>query len=114
MKGWATRACGSIRPITLNLKQTNFGPLYRLGVHHNFAPGSDVIGHVSFQKADMGWVEPTMGRVDGDYKSDQWAGELQYIHTTGIFKAIIGGGFSDVNWDLSIHITLGPAGEIHF
>ena len=78
------------------LKQTYFGPLYRLGVHHNFAPGSDVIGHVSFQKADLGWVEPG---YDGDFKGDKWAGELQYIHTTGIFKAIIGGGFSDLNWD---------------
>ena len=78
-----------------NERNVDHGPTYRLGARHTFAPGSDLIGHVTFRHLDGNKMDPT----SWDYltSDDNWTGEAQYLYSSNLFKGIIGGGFSDGN-----------------
>jgi hypothetical protein len=78
-----------------SLRNVEHGPTYRLGARHSFAPGSDIIGHVTYRGHSGGNMDPASWDIMST--SDNWAGELQYLYTSNIFKAILGGGFVDGN-----------------
>ena len=71
------------------------GPTYRFGARHNFAPGSDLIGHVTFSTFQGGDNNPSFAGLDGEGNS--WTSELQYLYATNIFKSIIGAGYANVD-----------------
>ncbi|MGE5856620.1 MAG: FecR domain-containing protein, partial [Syntrophaceae bacterium] len=71
------------------------GPTYRFGARHNFAPGSDLIGHVTFITFQGGDNNPNFGGLDTE--GNGWTSELQYLYAKNIFKSIIGAGYANVD-----------------
>jgi tetratricopeptide (TPR) repeat protein len=71
------------------------GPTYRVGARHNFTPGSDLIGHVTFGMNQSG--DNNVNIISADGTTNTWLTELQYLFATNMFRAIAGGGYADVD-----------------
>ncbi len=68
----------------------------RFGFHHQFAPGSDLIGYFAHSNESYDFTEPSFSSAfnrtaDGD------GGEVQHLYRSEKFNLITGGGFFDFN-----------------
>ena len=72
-----------------------------MGGRHSFAPGSDLIGNFSYQKADRGYTETpddffTLFDIEIDGQ-ESYGGELQYLQRWKYANFVVGGGYFDVD-----------------
>jgi tetratricopeptide (TPR) repeat protein len=67
---------------------------FRLGFHHSFAPGHDLIGNAQYQDADDR-LYIDLGGVEADTESDDdaYGGELQYLMRSKNFNLVGGAGY---------------------
>ena len=83
-----------------NLREEDKTNFARLGFHHVFAPGSDLIGNFQYQGRDGGQgLEPVPGIVRIDTHTDEHAygTELQYLFRSRYINFVSGGGYFDVD-----------------
>jgi hypothetical protein len=83
-----------------NLREEDKTNFARLGFHHVFAPGSDLIGNFQYQGRDGGQgLEPVPGIVRIDTHTDEHAygAELQYLFRSRYINFVSGGGYFDVD-----------------
>ncbi len=104
------------------LRQNDERDSFRLGFHHAFSPGSDLIGNFSYNKTDAGmlttiFVDPAsidpafVGFPDiqdafkfsGDEKA--YTGELQYLFRSDRVNAIAGAGYFKIDQDVTVNET---------
>ena len=83
------------------VRQTEETNLFRIGGRHSFAPGSDLIGNFSYQKADRGYTETpddffTLFDIEIDGQ-ESYGGELQYLQRWKYANFVVGGGYFDVD-----------------
>ena len=68
----------------------------RVGFHHSFAPGYDLIGNFSYQNTDRQLLDiPSSFGVTGE--DEAYGGELQLLTQSKYINMVIGGGFFDIN-----------------
>jgi tetratricopeptide (TPR) repeat protein len=73
----------------------------RIGFHHAFSPGSDLIGNFSYQDVDRD-VEDSpdpvfvpLAKIEGD--DDAYGGELQYLFRSQYINLVTGAGYFDID-----------------
>ncbi|MEW6586353.1 MAG: TonB-dependent receptor [Nitrospirota bacterium] len=76
-----------------NLRSTNESRTLRIGFHHAFSPGSDLIGSFKYNNAEDAIHDVSLGGIF-DYKKDQdnYGGELQYQFKSERFSVVTGAG----------------------
>ena len=92
----------------------------RLGFHHVFAPGHDLIGNFSYQDLEdseddqqtnfeffEGLPVSTLDS-DGDSDQDAYGGELQYLLRSECLNIVTGGGHFVIDGDSSLLVDLTP------
>jgi tetratricopeptide (TPR) repeat protein len=67
----------------------------RIGFHHSFMPGLDVIGNFSYQDKNRQVLNPPFAVIEGD--DEAYGGELQFLFRSKYLNAVAGGGFFDIN-----------------
>jgi len=85
------------RPRLQNEDKTNS---VRLGFHHAFSPGSDLIGNFMYQWADRHVSDnpdPIFRKFDLKGDDQAFSAELQHLFSSKYFKTIIGGGYFNIN-----------------
>jgi len=82
-----------------NLRQEDKEKALRFGFRHAFAPGSDLIGHFTYQQAESKLHNKPIPilEVDFDSDADSIGGELQYLFRSERFNMI--GGIGHFNID---------------
>jgi len=70
----------------------------RFGIHHQFAPGSDIIASVAFRD-EKGSLKDTFLPYVFDWKIEERGGlgELQYLLRRQSFNLICGGGYAEID-----------------
>jgi len=79
----------------LNLRDRDERSSIRVGFHHAFSPGSDLIGNFMYQNQDFrshDSPDPVLILADDKYDADAYSGELQYLLSLKYIKTIIGAG----------------------
>lgn len=73
----------------------------RLGFHHAFSPGSDLIGNFQFADADRFSrdFDAIFTRYDIETEEESYGGELSYLLRSHKFNIIAGGGYYTVKKD---------------
>ena len=91
-----------------NFRQTELVKTARLGLHHSFAPGSDLIGNFMYGNGKYltNLSEPDAYTVADDWKDEGWMGELQHIFRADRFRLVTGGGHTDVKKKQFLEFTL--------
>lgn len=78
----------------------------RLGLHHSFAPGSDLIGSFIYQDTDGGVNlrpdDPILRMLDLDVDEDSALVEVQHQYKSNHFSLISGIGYANVDSDQEI------------
>lgn len=82
------------------LRTTNEATSLRLGFHHAFSPGSDMIGSFQYSKNKETIHDESMGAIF-DYTADRdnYGGELQYILRSGKLDIVTGAGLLQGDFD---------------
>jgi Tfp pilus assembly protein PilF/opacity protein-like surface antigen len=77
-----------------NLRQDDDTRTVRLGFHHEFSPGSDIIGSAIYNHNDGGasYSLPVI-KFGLDSGSDSYGGELQHLYRSERFNLISGAGY---------------------
>ena len=86
------------------LRTTEDTDFARIGFHHNFRPGSDLIAAVSYSDSDSGILDPfdvpdfgISGTTTIDTNAKGWNAEVQYLFRTERFRFITGIGALDID-----------------
>jgi len=89
-----------------NLRKEDKTKTGRLGLHHAFSPGSDLIGNFQYSDADRSHrdSDPTITRSDIEVNEDAYGGELEYLLRSENFNIITGEGYVRLNRDDDIFI----------
>jgi hypothetical protein len=84
----------------------------RLGLRHDFSPGSTLLASVVWVDAQSGIADDQAGDFitffGGDRSEEGLAGELQYLYRSNRFKLTAGGSYADVDGDLYTVFELNP------
>lgn len=83
-----------------NLRQEDKTDSIRLGFHHAFSPGSDLIGNFMYQHSDRGVFDspdPILRVFDLDGKDDAFSAEVQHLFSSKSIKTVVGGGYFNIN-----------------
>lgn len=84
-----------------DLRQQEKTDTFRLGVHHAFSPGSDLLASLAYQKLDADVKDqfpigvPNSFRLKTDQNSR--SGELQYLYRSNSMNVVAGAGYFDIN-----------------
>lgn len=65
----------------------------RLGFHHSFAPGSDLIVSGIYRNADFGYANLFGPGLDLGFRNSGYTGEIQHIFRSSMISIISGGGY---------------------
>ena len=86
-------------------KETN---LVRLGFHHVFLPGSDLIGNFQYQNLDGKIKDESDPILSVDDKSDDdaYCGELQYLHRSKYINIVTGAGHFQIDGEEILTLDL--------
>lgn len=83
----------------------------RLGFHHTFSPGSDVIGSFAYRDLDSqlrdNEVKTGIGRIEIKDDENSYSGEVQYLFRSNKLNLITGGGHFKIDGQ-SIQTILSP------
>jgi tetratricopeptide (TPR) repeat protein/opacity protein-like surface antigen len=83
-----------------NLREEDETNLARLGFHHVFSPGSDLIGNFQYHVRDGSQglePVPTIVRIDTETDEDAYGGELQYLFRSRRINIVSGAGYFNIN-----------------
>ncbi|TFH32654.1 MAG: tetratricopeptide repeat protein, partial [Deltaproteobacteria bacterium] len=96
--------------ILSDLRQTEERESWRLGFHHAFAPGSDLIGNFTYQKGTFTSTtgEPGFFSFADIIKPDTYGGEIQYLHRASQFSVVGGAGHVKITGDETITFDFIP------
>lgn len=72
----------------------------RIGFHHAFSPGSDLIGnfmyqHDNFKETDL--PDPILRFLSDGYNADAFSAELQYLFRSKYINVVGGGGYFNID-----------------
>jgi hypothetical protein len=84
-----------------NLEEETTTKTARLGFHHGFTPGHDLIGNFSYQDLDDSEDDnpvPTV-TIDSDGNQDAYGAELQYLLSSQYINIVTGAGYFDIEGD---------------
>jgi len=89
-----------------DLRQDEKTDNFRLGFHHAFSPGSDLLVSLAYQKLNANVNDqfpigvPNSFTIQTDQNSR--SGELQYLHRSNSMNAVGGAGYFDINGDQAV------------
>ncbi len=92
-----------------NRRQENQTNSIRLGFHHGFSQGSDLIGNFMYQKTDRSvrdQPDPVIVLFDLEGDDSAYSAELQQLFTSGQVKIITGVGYFDIDSKDVINVEL--------
>ena len=70
----------------------------RLGFHHVFSPGSDVIGSIIYQDVDSSLDDILpIGTFDAETDEDSYSAELQHFFCSDRLNIVSGAGYADID-----------------
>jgi opacity protein-like surface antigen len=88
---------------------------FRLGFHHGFAPGADLIGNFQYsdgersvhdEDPDPDFVFPIFTYDLENDDEEAYSGELSYLHRSNYVNFVIGGGHFDIDSEDQISLAL--------
>jgi outer membrane receptor protein involved in Fe transport len=102
-----------------NLRQREEAKMIRLGFHHAFSPGSDLIASVMYQDGDFKLHDSLSALpfgidiIDIKAEQDSSGGELQYLYCSERLSMLGGAGFFYINGDttLATKLSFAPGGS---
>jgi tetratricopeptide (TPR) repeat protein len=94
------------------LEQEDKNRLVRIGFHHSFSPGSDLIGNFSYQDVDRDSedipnpVFVPLATIAGD--DDAYGSELQYLLRSEFINIVTGAGYFDIDSQDKLIVDIQP------
>jgi hypothetical protein len=83
-----------------NLRDKDEKNSMRLGFHHAFSPGSDLIGNFMYQHQDFSEQfspNPVLTFYSDKFDIDAFSGELQYLFRSKYINFVAGGGYFNID-----------------
>ena len=99
-----------------DLRKTEDAESWRLGFHHAFGPGSDLIGNFQYQKltAKNNSGLPGIFSFEDKFEPDSSGGEVQYLHRASRFNIIGGAGYFKTKGDQTATLDVTDFPEVNF
>jgi ferric-dicitrate binding protein FerR (iron transport regulator) len=102
--------------LTLRFDPENYSPFLRqeekslsgrLGIHHRFSPGSDLLGSLIYQHKTSLAAESLPGSLTVDIRDDihSYTAELQHLYRAGKASLVLGAGRSETGTDEVIDLV---------
>jgi len=78
----------------------------RLGFHHAFSPGSDLIGSFLYEKSRLGQNDSDPLIIDTRIRENHQSGELQHLFRSGCFSLTGGGGYANIRGRTILNVSI--------
>jgi tetratricopeptide (TPR) repeat protein len=90
-----------------NVRQEEDSNTVRLGMHHGFSPGSDLIANLTFQTlVDTEKDSPLPIVIDGRSDQEAFGGELSYLFRSKYLNIVTGAGYFSIQGDDTVNVNL--------
>ena len=91
-----------------NLRKDDETNTMRVGVHHKFSPGSDLIGNFQYADADRSDrdSDPFLTRFDVEADEDAYGGEVEYLLRSQYVSLVTGVGYFKFNRDDDVFVDI--------